>query len=123
MTILQQYPWLEKYLLSKKGVTKDFKKEWGWTRFMVGGKNFANFCGEDTDTPLFTVKCDPELNIELRQSYEDIIAGYYCNKEHWNSVKSPYKVPDEVIKLMCDRGYSLVFNSLTKKMKQKINDE
>ena len=123
MTVSEKYPWLEKYLLAKKGTEKDYKAEWNWTRFMVGGKTYAAFCGEGEENVLFTVKCDPELNIELRKNYPDIIPGYYCNKEHWNSVKIPGNVPDEVIKQMCDRGYYLVFKSLTKKAKEIINNK
>lgn len=122
MKVTEKYPFLEEYLLAKKGVTKDFKAEWGWTRFLIGGKQFAAFCGEDTDAPLFTVKCDPALNIELRNTYPDIIPGYYCNKEHWNSVKIPGNVPEDIIKLMSDQGYSLVFNKLTKKQKESITN-
>ena len=31
-----RYTWLDEYLLSKKGVTKDLKKEWNWIRYQVG---------------------------------------------------------------------------------------
>lgn len=34
-------PWLEKYLLEKAGVSSDYKIEWGWQRYMVGGKLFG----------------------------------------------------------------------------------
>lgn len=27
-----RYTWLDEYLLSKKGVTKDLQKEWNWIR-------------------------------------------------------------------------------------------
>ena len=33
--------WLHAYLFDKPGVTKDYKVEWGWDRYMVGGKLFA----------------------------------------------------------------------------------
>ena len=36
-----KYDWLDEYLLSKKGVAKDFKIEWNWVRYQIGGKLFA----------------------------------------------------------------------------------
>ena len=33
--------WLDEYLLSKPGAIKEYKAEWEWWRYMVGGKMFA----------------------------------------------------------------------------------
>ena len=38
---MKKYLWLDEYLLSKPGVAKDYKAEWDWHRYMVGGKLFA----------------------------------------------------------------------------------
>lgn len=32
------YDFIDKYLISKKGVTKDFKEEWNWERYKVDDK-------------------------------------------------------------------------------------
>lgn len=124
MKIADFYPLLEDYILSHKGVEKDFKIEWGWTRFMVRGKMFCAFCGEDSDFTLITVKCEPDFNIQIRTLYNSsIIEGYYMNKVHWNSVFPNKDVPYELIQEMCDRGYNLVFNSLPKKTQKEIIGE
>lgn len=123
MKVSDIYPWLKDYILSKKGVTTDYKEEWDWTRFLIRNKQFAAFCGESGERALFTVKCDPTLNFELRQLYEDIIPGYYCNKEHWNSVELTGTVPDDVIKTMVDSGYTIVLNSFSKKVRAEILSE
>ena len=39
-----QYPWIDEYLLSLRGVTKDFQPEWNWVRYHIGGKMFAAVC-------------------------------------------------------------------------------
>ena len=39
-----KYPWMEEYLLEKKGVTKDLQADWNWIRFQIGGKMFAAIC-------------------------------------------------------------------------------
>ncbi|SEM44468.1 hypothetical protein SAMN04487770_13925 [Butyrivibrio sp. ob235] len=46
-----KYPWIEKYLMEKPGVTKDFQEEWNWIRFQLGGKMFVAICRDDNDLP------------------------------------------------------------------------
>ena len=36
-----RYSWLDDYLMDKPAVTKDFKIEWNWIRYFIGGKMFA----------------------------------------------------------------------------------
>lgn len=115
------YPWLYDYLLSKKGITNDFKEEWQWTRYFIGGKLFAAICkdkaGEDS---LVTLKLTPSDGEFLRQQYEDITPGYYMNKLHWNSVNLRGVVPDNILKDMADKSYELVLGGLSKKKQKEI---
>lgn len=120
MIVADKYSWLEEYLLAKVGVAIDYKEEWDWKRFSLNGKMFAAFCAENSDNCLVTVKCEPSFNVQLRESYEDIIEGYYMNKIHWNSIKISGNVPDEVVRDMCDRSYNLILNSFSKKVKLEI---
>ena len=124
MKIEKFYPQLEEYIMSHKGVEKDFKEEWGWTRFMLRGKMFCAFCGEDSDFTLITVKCEPEFNVHIREMYPgSVIEGYYMNKVHWNSVYPDKEVPYELLQDMCDRGYNLILHSLSKKVQKEITDK
>lgn len=124
MKISEFYPQLEEYIMSLKGVEKDFKAEWGWTRFMLRGKMFCAFCGEDGDFTLITVKGEPDFNIHIRDMYPGaIIEGYYMNKVHWNSIYPDKGVPYELIRDMCGRGYDLVLHSLPKKTQKEITGE
>lgn len=34
-------PWLDNFLLEMNGCVKDYKEEWQWFRYSVGGKLFA----------------------------------------------------------------------------------
>ena len=36
-----KYPWVDEYLMAKRGVTKDLQPEWNWIRYHIGGKMFA----------------------------------------------------------------------------------
>ncbi len=121
MKISDIYPELENFLLSFKGVENDFKQEWGWTRFMVKGKMFCAFCADETEQPLVTVKSEPDYNELMRSQFKDlIIPGYYMNKTHWNSIKPCEQVPYPVVQEMCQGGYNLILNSLSKKARQEI---
>ena len=54
--------------------------------FKVGGKMFA-LCSLDAEPPLqLSVKCDPELAVQLRSAYPAIGPGYHLNKRHWNTI-------------------------------------
>jgi predicted DNA-binding protein (MmcQ/YjbR family) len=45
------------------------------------------------------------------------------NKEHWNSIYIGGKVTDEVVKQMIDMSYSIILNSLSKKVQKEIDLE
>ena len=116
-----KYEWIDDYLLEKKGVTKDIQEEWNWIRYHIGGKMFAAICRDDDNIPVYiTLKLDPLEGEYLRKQFEDIIPGYYMNKTHWNSVKADGEVPDDVMKDMLDKAYTIVFENLTKKMQKEI---
>lgn len=119
-----KYPWLDSYLLQKKGVTKDHKQEWNWDRFMLSGKLFCAVCMDASGQPYYiTLKLAPEKGDALRGLYEDILPGYYMNKVHWNSVKADGAVPEELLKEMLDESYDLILRSLPKKIQQAIMED
>lgn len=116
-----RYVWLDKYLLSKKGVTKDLQPEWNWIRYQVGGKLFAAVCRDEKDEPYYiTLKLEPSDGDFLRRQYEDIIPGYYMNKMHWNSIKPDGEVPDDLLRDLLDRSYQLVLGGFSKKKQREI---
>lgn len=117
-----KYEWIDGYLLDKNGVTKDFKEEWNWIRYFIGGKMFAAIClDDDTNLPYYiTLKLEPMEGEFLRQQYEDIIPGYYMNKVHWNSINPDGNVPDELMRELLDKSYDLVLHGLSKKLQKEI---
>lgn len=112
-----KYDWLDDYLMTKPGVTRDFKAEWNWYRYQLGDKLFAALCMDDkTGKAVYiTLKLDPAEGELLRRQWPDIIPGYYMNKQHWNSVKADGGVPDDLLKELLDKSYRLVLGSLSKK--------
>ena len=123
---MNRYEWLDEYLLSLPGCTKDYKLEWCWWRYQVGGKLFAATCqpgpqyrGYDC-RELLSLKCEPLLAEALRQEYPDILPGFYMDKRTWNSIFLDGAVPDEALRGLCRRSYELVFGKLTKKLQREI---
>lgn len=116
-----KYPWIDEYLMGKKGVTKDFQADWNWIRYHIGGKMFAALCLDD-DNKLYyiTLKLEPLEGEFWRGQYEDIIPGYYMNKTHWNSVKADGHVPDDILKTLLDKAYQVTLGGLSKKMQREI---
>lgn len=117
-----KYEWIDEYCLSKKGAKKDYKIEWEATRYLIGGKMFALQGGDKEQKPIITLKCEPMFGQYLREQHQHIIAGYYMNKEHWNSVYLDGDVPDDVLRQMIDMSYELVLNSLSKKIQKDITE-
>ncbi len=116
-----RYLWLDEFLLSKKGVTKDLQKDWNWIRYQIGGKMFAAVCLDEKNEPYYiTLKLEAAEGSFLRTQYEDIIPGYYMNKVHWNSIKPDGAVPDELLKDLLDKSYQLVLGAFSKKKQSEI---
>lgn len=124
---MNNYEWLDEYLLAKPGATKDFKEEWQWWRYMVGGKMFAatmhpseKYAAEYADKDLLSLKCEPMLAELLRKEHPEILPGFYTDKTNWNSIVLDGNVKDELMKKMCDSSYELIFAKLTKKAQREI---
>lgn len=116
-----KYTWVDEFLLSKPGVTKDLQKDWNWIRYQIGGKMFAAIClGEDDKPYYITLKLEPSEGDFLRQQYEDVVPGYYMNKLNWNSIKPDGEVPDDLLKDLLDKSYQLILGGLSKKKQKDI---
>lgn len=120
------HEWLDEYLQAKAGATKDYKVEWEWWRYQVGGKMFAaTMCpgaqyGEYAGRNLVSLKCDPVWSEQLRATHPDILPGFYADKRHWISIDLDGAVPEDLLRELCDHSYNLVFNKLTKKLQREI---
>ena len=86
--------------------------------FKVGGKMFL-LMALDTQPLVFSAKNKEDYNQELREKYYQISDAYHMNKTHWNSVVCE-GLKSDLIKKLIDDSYDLVFESLTKKVKEEI---
>jgi len=87
--------------------------------FKVGGKIFL-LCQLYAEDLSFSIKCDPELAIELRERYDCVQPGYHLNKKHWNTVTANGSVSGKMLQEWIDHSYELVMNSLPVKTREKI---
>ncbi len=80
--------------------------------FKVAGKMFVY-----ADMVNFTrvnVKCDPDLAVELRERYADVLPGYHSNKKHWNTLVPNGELTDTFIREQVFNSYRLVIAGLPK---------
>ncbi|QUC67183.1 MmcQ/YjbR family DNA-binding protein [Aristaeella hokkaidonensis] len=116
-----KYPWIDEYLMAKRGVTKDLQAEWNWIRYHIGSKMFAAVLLDHDDRPYYiNLKLNPAEGELMRKQYPDVIPGYYSNKLHWNSVKPDGDIPDDLLKTWLDRSYLLVLQDLPKAKQREI---
>ena len=110
---------IRNYCLQKNGVEESFPFDETTLVFKVGGKIFLLL--SLVSNPLqFNIKCDPERAIELREEYDCVQPGYHMSKKHWNTIIYDGSVRDAIIKQWIDHSYELVFESLTRKMKEQL---
>ena len=107
------------YCIKKKGATEEFPFDEETLVFKVMGKMFAL-----TNVDAFVsinLKCEPEKAEEFRGQYDAVQPGYHMNKKHWNTVIIDSSLPDKLIYEWIDDSYSLVVDSLNKKLKQELS--
>ncbi|MGO2083139.1 MmcQ/YjbR family DNA-binding protein [Vagococcus sp.] len=104
---------------SLAGARVYFREDWGTLYFELFNKQFGLMKPEATEESFITLKNKPDINLELRDSYPNIIIpGYYTNKKHWNSIKlKPDEVTSDFLNQLIKTSYDLVFEKLTKKEK------
>ena len=125
-----KYDWLDGYLRSMPGAEHDYKLEWQWDRYMVRGKLFAAICtpGPEYKPPysgrtLINLKCDPRLSAGFRESYPEILPGFYMDKRTWIAVPLDGGIPEAVLRDLCDLSYKLVVEKLPKYVQKQLEEE
>lgn len=106
------------YCLSKSGVSESFPFDESTLVFKVMDKMFA-LTSLDTEFR-FSLKCDPEKAIALREEYPCVQPAWHMNKKHWNMVNVDGYVSDATLKEWIDHSYDLVVTSLTRKQMDEL---
>ena len=111
---------LREYCLSKPGVTEGFPFNDTALVFKVADKMFA-LLDLSEDSRGISIKCDPELAIELRERHSDVTPAYHFNKKHWNGVNLEGNISDTLLKEWIDHSYKITVSGLTKKKLEELN--
>ena len=88
---------LREYCLSIKGVEECLPFDDVSLVFKVMGKMFA-LLPLDSDVLSISVKCDPDMALELRDRYEAVESAYHFNKKYWNTLYPNRDLDDKEIK-------------------------
>ena len=110
---------LRRWCLAQTGATEEFPFTPEHSVFKVAGKMFAlSALGR---APLeVSVKCDPELAVELRNSYGAIRPGYHLNKRHWNTITVDGSLADQLVRDLIEDSYDLVVSALPKRTRDRL---
>ena len=110
---------IREYCISKPGVTEGFPFNDTALVFKVMGKMFA-LLDLSEDSRGLTLKCEPELAIELREQHPEVIPAWHFNKQHWNGVDLTGNVSPHKIKEWIDHSYTIVAESLPKSKRESL---
>lgn len=87
--------------------------------FKVGDKMFG-LVAEDSDPIAVSLKCDPDLALELRAQYPAVTPGYHMNKKHWNTLVADGSIPSDEILELIDHSYQLVVAGLPRAERDRL---
>jgi predicted DNA-binding protein (MmcQ/YjbR family) len=111
---------LRKLCLSFPGAYEDFPFGPETSVFKVEKKLFAISALEASPLNV-SVKCEPELAVELRGGYPDaVVPGYHLNKRHWNTVMCDGRLPDAMVRDMVEDSYDLIVAAMPAAVRERL---
>ena len=110
---------LREYCLSKKGVTESLPFNDTALVFKVAGKMFAVLDLSEDERGI-TLKCDPELAIELREQHSEVTPAWHFNKQHWNGIDLRGDISTTLLKEWIDHSYEEVVKKLPISKRNKL---
>jgi len=112
------YEEIREYCLSKPGATESLPFNDTALVFKVG-KMFAVLDLSEERRGI-TLKCDPELAVELRERHPEVTGAWHFNKTHWNGIALDGNISDQQLKYWIDHSYEIVRKTLSKKQKEEL---
>ena len=110
---------LRRWCLAQRGAVEDFPFGPETSVFKVHGKMFA-LSTLDRVPLAVSAKCEPDLALQLRDTYDAIRPGYHLNKEHWNTITLDGGVSDELVRELVTDSYDLVVSALPKRAREEL---
>jgi predicted DNA-binding protein (MmcQ/YjbR family) len=110
---------LQDWCLALSGAVEDFPFGPDHSVFKVAGKMFAISALQRAPLEV-SLKCEPDLAVQLRDSYAAIRPGYHLNKRHWNTVTLDGSIPDTLVRDLIEDSYDLVVSALPKLTRERL---
>ena len=110
---------LRRWCLAQSGAVEDFPFGPEHSVFKVCGKMFALSTLERTPLEV-SAKCEPELALQLRDTYTAIRPGYHLNKRHWNTITLDGSLSDQLVRELIADSYDLVVSALPKRTREEL---
>ena len=67
-----------------------------------------------------TLKCDPDLALELRERCPAVRPGYHSNKRHWN-VELDGSIESNELSWMIEHSYEIVVSGLRRSERERLS--
>jgi predicted DNA-binding protein (MmcQ/YjbR family) len=110
---------LRRTCLGFPGAWEDFPFTHEHSVFKVERKMFA--LSALAREPLeVSLKCDPDLAVQLRASYPCVRPGYHLNKRHWNTVTLDGSIADGLVCDMIEDSYDLVVSAMPQRVRNRL---
>src|SRR5215204_6904774 len=111
---------LRKLCLGFPGASETFPFGPEHSVFKVEGKLFA-ICALAASPLKVSLKCEPELAVQLRAAWPDAIApGYHLNKRHWNTVTLDGFLADAMVRDMVEDSYDLIVAAMSRAVRERL---
>ena len=115
---------LRRLCLSLPGAFEDFPFGPESSVFKVraaGGKAKMFALTDLAGEPLMiSLKCEPELALQLRAAHPQITGAWHMNKTHWNQVEVASGLPQDMLHDLVEDSYDLVVASLPRKDRESL---
>lgn len=106
------------YCLRKAEVTESLPFNDTALVFKVNNKMFMIM---DLESDLrISLKCDPNVAIELRERFKSVGPGYHLNKQLWNTINIDGSIDDRIIYQWIDDSYRLIIENMPRKDQQRL---
>jgi predicted DNA-binding protein (MmcQ/YjbR family) len=110
---------LRRHCLGFAGAVEEFPFAPETSVFKVRGKVFA--ISRLAASPLsVSLKCEPALADQLRETYPAVTPGYHLNKRHWNTVVVDGSLPDRLVLELVEDSYDLVVAGLPRTTQREL---
>ncbi|MDR0364564.1 MAG: MmcQ/YjbR family DNA-binding protein [Bacteroidales bacterium] len=100
------------YCINKQEVTEGFPFDSDTLVFKVCGKIFLL---SSLEKNTISLKFDPEMAIDLRERYSEVVGAFHMHKKYWNSIQLDGTIPSKLIYEWIDHSYKQTAMKLSRK--------